>query len=151
MTLEFAGVYRHYHAAMMRTVLVGKPKPAPPGAITRAAREALLACEAVLRPGHTFGDVFDAHARVMDERGLARHRLNACGYSLGASFTPSWMDLPMFYAGEPGRIAPGMVLFAHMILMDSDTETAMTLGRTSLVGEHGAEALTMPALDLVIR
>ena len=44
-----------------------------------------------------------------------------------------------------------MVVFAHMILMDSDTETAMTLGRTSLVGEHGAEALTMPALDLVIR
>ena len=29
-----------------------------------------------------------------------------------------------------------MVLFAHMILMDSDTETAMCLGRTSLVGER---------------
>ncbi len=54
-----------------------------------------------LRPGHTAGDVFDAHARVMDEHGMAKHRLNACGYSLGAKFTPSWMDYPMFYRGNP--------------------------------------------------
>jgi Xaa-Pro dipeptidase len=149
-TLEFAGAYRHYHAAIMRTVPVGDPKPAHL-AYHRAAREALLACEAELRPGRTAGDVYAAHARVLDERGLGAHRLNACGYSLGAKFTPSWMDWPMFYEANPWQIAPGMVVFAHMILMDSDTETAMTLGRTSLVGEHGAEALTMPALDLVIR
>jgi Xaa-Pro dipeptidase len=149
-TLEFAGAYRHYHAAVMRTVPVGEPKPAHL-AYHRAAREALLACEAELRPGRTAGDVYAAHARVLDERGLGAHRLNACGYSLGAKFTPSWMDWPMFYEANPWEIAPGMVVFAHMILMDSDTETAMTLGRTSLVGEHGAEALTMPALDLVIR
>jgi len=149
-TLEFAGAYRHYHAAVMRTVPVGDPKPAHL-AYHRAAREALLACEAELRPGRTAGDVYAAHARVLDERGLGAHRLNACGYSLGAKFTPSWMDWPMFYEANPWEIAPGMVVFAHMILMDSDTETAMTLGRTSLVGEHRAEALTMPALDLVIR
>jgi Xaa-Pro aminopeptidase len=149
-TLEFAGAYRHYHAAIMRTVPVGDPKPAHL-AYHRAAREALLACEAELRPGRTAGDVYAAHARVLDERGLGAHRLNACGYSLGAKFTPSWMDWPMFYEANPWEIAAGMVVFAHMILMDSDTETAMTLGRTSLVGEHGAEALTMPALDLVIR
>jgi len=149
-TLEFAGAYRHYHAAIMRTVPVGDPKPAHL-AYHRAAREALLACEAELRLGRTAGDVYAAHARVLDERGLGAHRLNACGYSLGAKFTPSWMDWPMFYEANPWEIAPGMVVFAHMILMDSDTETAMTLGRTSLVGEHGAEALTMPALDLVIR
>ena len=45
-----------------------------------------------MRPGHTAGDVFDAHARVIDEHGMEGHRLNACGYSLGAKFTPSWMD-----------------------------------------------------------
>ena len=149
-TLEFAGAYRHYHAAIMRTVVIGDPRPAHL-AYHRAAREALLACEAEFVPGRTAGDVFTAHARVLDEHGLNRHRLNACGYSLGAKFTPSWMDWPMFYEANPWEIAPGMVVFAHMILMDSDTETAMTLGRTSLVGEHGAEALTMPALDLVIR
>ena len=28
------------------------------------------------------------------------HRLNATGYSLGATFSPNWMDWPMFYHGN---------------------------------------------------
>jgi Xaa-Pro dipeptidase len=149
-TLEFAGTWRHYHAAIMRTVPVGEPRPLH---LTyhAAARDALLACEAALRPGNSAGDVFAAHARVLDEHGLSGHRLNACGYSLGAKFTPSWMDPPMFYEGNPHPIVPGQVFFAHMILMDSDSETAMTLGRTYLVGESGPEALNLPSLDLVTR
>ena len=86
------------------------------------------------------GRCFAAHARVFAEHGLTRHRLNACGYSLGAHHTPSWMDWPMFYEGNPWVIEPGMVLFAHMILMDSDTETALCLGRTSVVTETGSRA-----------
>jgi Xaa-Pro dipeptidase len=35
-----------------------------------------------------------------------------------------------------------------MILMDSETETAMCLGRTYLVGEKGAEALNGADLSL---
>ena len=149
-TLEFAGAYRHYHAAIMRTVVVGEPKPTHL-AHHRAAREALLACEAELRRGRTAGDVFAAHARVLDAHGLSQHRLNACGYSLGAKFTPSWMDWPMFYEANPWPIEPGNVFLAHMILMDSDTGTAMTLGRTYLVSESGPEALTLPELDLALR
>ena len=41
---------------------------------------------------------------------MTRHRLNACGYSLGARYAPSWMDWPMFYRDNPTIIAPGMVL-----------------------------------------
>jgi Xaa-Pro dipeptidase len=40
--------------------------------------------------------VFDAHARVLDAAGYAAHRMNATGYSLGATFAPNWMDWPMF-------------------------------------------------------
>jgi Xaa-Pro dipeptidase len=149
-TLEFAGAYRRYHAAIMRTVPVGAPRPAHL-AYHRAAREALLACEDAMRPGRTAGDVFAAHARVFAEHGLTAHRLNACGYSLGAKFTPSWMDWPMFYEGNAWVIEPGMVFFAHMILADSETETAMSLGRTSVVTPDGAEPVTMPDLDLVTR
>lgn len=149
-TLEFAGVDRHYHVAAMRTVVVGEPRPLHQP-YHAAARDALLACEAELKPGRTAGDVFAAHARVFDEHGLAQHRLNACGYSLGAKFTPSWMDWPMFYEANDWEIVPGMVMFAHMILMDSESETAMCLGRTYLVGADGAEALNLPDLDLVLR
>jgi Xaa-Pro dipeptidase len=148
-TLEFAGAYRRYHAAIMRTAVLGEPSPTHL-AYHRAAREALLACEAELKPGRTAGDVFAAHARVFAEHGLTNHRLNACGYSLGAKFTPSWMDWPMFYEGNPWVIEPGMVFFAHMILMDSETQTAMCLGRTSLVGDSGAETVTLADLDLAV-
>jgi len=149
-TLEFAGADRHYHAAIMRTVVVGEPHPLH-RSYHAAAKDALLACQAELRPGRTAGDVFAAHARVFDDHGLSQHRLNACGYSLGAKFTPSWMDWPMFYEANDWEIVPGMVMFAHMILMDSDSETAMCLGRTYLVGADGAEALNLPDLDLALR
>jgi Xaa-Pro dipeptidase len=150
LTLEWAGVFNHYHAAMMRTVIVGKVSKRHQE-LFDAARETLLAVEKAMTPGNNFGDVFDAHARVMEAHGLTKHRLNACGYSLGARFTPSWMDMPMFYAGNPEPIAPDMTLFAHMIIMDSETETAMTLGRTYLTTEDAPKPLSRHDLDLIVR
>ena len=79
------------------------------------------------------------------------HRLNACGYSLGARFAPSWMDWPMFYRGNPVEIEPNMVLFAHMIIMDSDSHTAMCLGQTYLTTHADPEPLSTQSLDLVVR
>ena len=80
LTLEFAGVSRRYHAAIMRTHVVGRPKPQP---LHAAARAALLACQAELHPGWTAGEMFAANARVFDAHRLARHKLNACGYFAG--------------------------------------------------------------------
>ncbi|HYA72492.1 MAG TPA: aminopeptidase P family protein, partial [Roseiarcus sp.] len=80
---------------------------------------------------------------------LSRCRLNACGYALGAKFTPSWMDPPMFYERNDFLIARDQVYFLHMILMDSDSQTALCLGRTYLVGVHHAEPLNAHNLDLV--
>ena len=150
LTLEWAGVYRHYHAAFMRTIIVGKPGKHHI-AMDKAAREALAAVETRLTPGHSAGDVFDAHASVMDAHKMTAHRLNACGYSLGAKFTPSWMDAPMFYKGNPHPIEPGMVFFAHMILMNSDAGAAFCLGRTYIIGEKAAEPVSQAPLDMIIR
>jgi Xaa-Pro dipeptidase len=116
-----------------------------------ACRAALAACEDVMRPGHTAGDVFVAHARVMDEHGMRDHRLNACGYSLGAKFTPTWMDYPMFYAGNPARLAPNQVFFAHMILMDSVSGNAFCLGRTYIIGRDKPEPLSRYPLRTILR
>jgi Xaa-Pro dipeptidase len=43
-----------------------------------------------------------------------------------------------------------MTYFMHMILMDSDTGTAMTLGESYLVTADGCERLGRSSLDLVI-
>ena len=149
-TLEFAGVYRLYHVAMMRTVIVGAPSERH-AELHTACAEALTACEEAMRPGNSFGAVFDAHAKVMDAHGMTRHRLNACGYSLGARYAPSWMDWPMFYRDNPAIVAPGMVLFAHMILMDSDAGAAMCLGRTYLTTEAAPEALSRHGVEMVVK
>lgn len=150
LTLEFAGAYRHYHACMMRTIPVGPVRPEHDD-MHGACLEALEACREVLRPGKLVGDVFDAHATVMDRRGYRHARMNACGYSLGAVFAPMWMDFPMFYHGNPVEIRPAMVFFAHMILMDSEKDLAMTLGETFIVTDSGNERLSKLPLDLVRR
>ena len=150
LTLEWAGVFHHYHAPMMRTVLTGKASKRHQE-LYQAARDALVAAEEAMVPGKTFGDVFDAHAKVMEAHGLTRHRLNACGYSVGARFSPSWMDPQMFYAGNPELVAPGMTLFAHMIVMDSDAGAAMTLGRTYLTTDGAPKPLSRHGLDLIVQ
>ncbi|MGV2113102.1 M24 family metallopeptidase [Agrobacterium salinitolerans] len=148
LTLEWAGVSAHYHAAMMRTVVIGE-QDFRQKELYSACLQNLTAIEEVLRPGKTFGDVFDVHARVMDERGLTRHRLNSCGYSLGARFSPSWMEHQMFHTGNPQEITADMTLFVHMIVMDSDSGTAMTLGQTYLTIDGAPEPLSRHNLDLL--
>lgn len=150
LTLEWAGVFAHYHAAMMRTIVVGKPT-ARHLELYEASRNALTAVRDAMVVGRPVSDMFDAHARVLDEAGLARHRLNACGYSLGATFSPSWMDTPMLYAGNETPIEANMVLFLHMIIFDSGTQTAMTLGQSYIAARSGPQCLSRHEIDLIVR
>ncbi len=147
LTLEFAGVYRQYHACLMRVIPIGEATELHRRyhAVAVAAMEAVVdAC----RIGRTIGEVYAAHARVMDEAGLSEQRLNACGYSLGTTFAPNWMDWPMIYADNPVVIEPSMVLFLHMILVDRGSATAMAPGLTIVTGSGGPEVLSRHSLDL---
>ena len=147
--IEFAGAYRHYHAALMRTVLTGRASDAQRELHT-ICREALAACQDALRPGRPIGEVFDAHVRVFDAAGYGTHRLNACGYSLGTTFSPNWMDWPMFYADNPVIAEPDMVFFMHPMILDSERGLAMAVGETVRVTGTGCERLSRAALDLVV-
>lgn len=149
LTLEWSGAYARYHAAMMRTILIGHASDHH-RRLHAAASEALEACEAAIRPGRPMGDVYDAHARVFDAHGLSHARLRACGYAMGAVFNPIWVDFPMFYQGNPLIMRTGQVFFLHMILMDSDAGQAMTLGHSVLVGVSGVERLSRHGLGLIL-
>ena len=149
LSLEWAGTYKHYHSAMFRTIPVGIPDTKHKK-MHEACVEALSNCVNTLVPGKTAGDVFDTHAKSFDDLGFNKARMNACGYSLGSTFSPNWMDWPMLYTGNPYVIRPGNVFFMHMILMDSDSNLAMNLGETYLVTENGNERLGKQKLDLVI-
>jgi Xaa-Pro dipeptidase len=148
LTLEWAGAFRHYHAAMMRTLIIGKPKKRHKK-LYEASKAALLGVRDAMQIGNSFDDMFQAHAKALDAAGLKKHRLNACGYSMGASYTPCWMDPPMIYAGNETIIEPNMVLFFHMIIADSDSNTAMTLGQSYIARKKGPESLTRHEIDLI--
>ena len=149
LSIEWAGTFRHYHSAMFRTIPIGTADPKH-FKMHETCVEALKKCENILKPGNKVGDVFDIHAKTFDDLGYNKVRMNACGYSLGAAFSPNWMDWPMLYTGNPYVIEPGNVFFMHMILMDSTNELAMNLGETYLVTESGNERLGKKKLDLVI-
>ena len=149
LSIEWAGTYKHYHSAMFRTILIKKAN-SKHVKMHEACTEALKNCEKKLIPGNKAGEVFDVHAKTFDNLGFNKARMNACGYSLGSTFSPNWMDWPMLYTGNPYKIVPGNVFFMHMILMDSDNELAMNLGETYLVTENGNERLGKQKLDLVV-
>ena len=149
LTLEFAGAYRRYHAAMMRTLLTGRAHPEHVS-MHAACADALHACMEAVRPGRPMGEVFAAHAKVMDAAGLRGHRMNACGYGMGAVYNPLWVDPPMFHEGNPLEMQAGNVFFLHMIVMNSDSGRAMTLGHSVLVTDAGCECLSRSSLDLVV-
>ena len=149
LTIEWAGTYRHYHSAMFRTIPIGKANQKH-FKMHEACVEALTNCENKLKPGNKIGEVFDIHAKTFDDHGFKNARMNACGYSLGATFSPNWMDWPMLYTGNPYVIQSGNVFFMHMILMDSESNLAMNLGETYLVTENGNERLGKQKLDLVV-
>jgi Xaa-Pro dipeptidase len=149
LSLEWAGSFRRYHAAMMRTIAVGEASDYQ-RRLHSAVREALETMTQALTPGRPVGEVDDAHRRVLDAAGLREHRFSACGYSLGTTFSPNWMDRPMLYSGNPVLAEPGMVFFLHCIVTDSDRGVAMSLGHTCLVTEDGREILSSRALDPVV-
>ena len=149
LSLEWAGTFKHYHSAMFRTIPIGKAD-SKHIKMHEACVEALNNCVKTLKPGNTAGEVFDAHAKTFDDLGFNKARMNACGYSLGSTFAPNWMDWPMLYTGNPYIITPGNVFFLHMILMDSTANLAMNLGETYLVTEDGNERLGKQKLDLVV-
>ena len=150
LTIEWAGTYKHYHSAMMRTIPIGKANPKH-YKMYEACLETLTKCEKKLLPENTVEQVFDTHAKTLDDLGYKKSRMNACGYSLGATFSPNWMDTPpMIFAGNSLILKPGMVFFIHIILMDSEHQLAMNLGETYIITKEGNERLGKKKLDLVI-
>ncbi len=135
----------------MRTVVIGEPQS---GHIKmfEACADALGACEEAMIPGKTAGDVFDATARIMDDAGLNPHRLNACGVLSGRKVHAELDGLASasITATMP-RSGENMVFFAHMILMDSDSGTAMTLGQSYITADKGPESLSKLPVEMLCK
>lgn len=150
LTLEFGACYRRYCACLMRTVAIGKPNE-DHRRMFEVTKEAIAAMTEAAKPGRPMGEIDDAHRRVFDANGFGHARMAACGYSLGATYRPTWMDVPpMLYSGNPLEMVPGMVLFLHAILIDAEKNLAMSLGHTLIVTDGAAEMLSALPQDYIV-
>jgi Xaa-Pro dipeptidase len=132
--------YRLYHAASMYNVIVGKVDPRLRD-MNKACADAIAACQDVLRPGRTVGEVFTAHQKTFEKAGFGHATQAACGYTMGAMYPPTWMDWPMIYADNPQVIEPGMVFFTHMIVFDRPKDLSMCIGESVIVTDGAPERI----------
>jgi Xaa-Pro dipeptidase len=141
-TYEMGVGWRHYHVADMFTVLTGPKVDDRHLRMHEAVVAALDAVQDALRPGQSLAQIFDIHQRTLDGHGYGHAALKACGYTMGATFPPTWMEMPMIYHGNPTLLEENMVFFTHMILSDFSTGLTMSLGETSIITSGKPEVIT---------
>lgn len=148
MLIELAGSACRYHVVIEHTVAVGPVDP-------RQDRQMQVAIDALERikdaavPGERLGTLDDIHRATLDGAGFAHARYAACGYALGCTFKPTWMDVPpMIYTGNPLVLEPGMVFFVHIMIPDTATGLVAGAGQTFAIGERGVETFSALPLQL---
>lgn len=141
-TFEIGAGYRHYHAAGMFVVLTG-PNPDPRHLRMHAACvDALDSVQSAARPGNTVGDLYETHRAAFARHGYEHALLRACGYTMGATWPPTWMEQPQIFEGNPVRLDVNMTFFTHMILVDQDTQLTMSLGEQVIITAGAPEVIT---------
>lgn len=148
--VEYPVAYRRYNVKTEWTILFGSVDPVQ-RRMYDVARDTLQKMTDIARPGTTLGEIFDVHAQGLDGAGYGKHRYGATGYSVGCTFSPTSMDVPpMIYPGCATVCAPGMTLFYHVMIGDSDTGYGMGVGHTLLVTDGAPEVLTGLPDDLTV-
>jgi Xaa-Pro dipeptidase len=146
--VELAGSYCRYHVVIEHTLVTGKPDPRQLEMLT-VAGEALDQIKDAARAGVALGTLDDIHRRVLDGAGFAKARYAACGYALGCTFKPTWMDVPpMIYSGNPLIMTPGMVFFVHIMIPDATTGLAAGVGQTFAITEGVPEVFSELPIEL---
>jgi Xaa-Pro dipeptidase len=140
--VELGASYCRYHVCIEHTVAIGPVDPRQRDMV-KVAAAALDEIVEAARPGRELGTLDDIHRRVLDEAGFATERFAACGYALGCTFRPTWMDVPpMIYSGNALVMQPGMVFFVHIMIPDTRTGLAAGVGQTFVITQGAAERLS---------
>lgn len=146
--VELAGSACRYHVVIEHTAVTGRVDPRQQSQMN-VAIDALTQIKEASVPGARLGTLDDIHRRVLDAGGYAKARYAACGYALGCTFKPTWMDVPpMIYTGNPLVLEPGMVFFVHIMIPDATTGLTAGIGQTFAVGEAGQGVETFSDLPL---
>lgn len=146
--VELAGSHCRYHVCIEHTLVTGKVDPRQADML-KVAADALARVKDAARAGTELGRLDEIHRRVLDAAGFAKARYAACGYALGCTFKPTWMDVPpMIYTGNPLVMTPGMVFFVHVMIPDASTGLTAGVGQTFAITDGEPEVFSDMPVEL---
>ncbi len=149
-TLELGVAYRHYHAACMCVVLTGPEVNERHLKMHETSVIALEAVQAILRPGTTVGELYDTYRSTLEDNGEKDAVLTVCGYTMGATCPPTWMEQPMIFEGNPLVLEENMSFFTHMILNDRESGRSMAVAEQAIITAGDPEIIThVPRVPII--
>ncbi len=150
-TLELGVAYRHYHAASMCVVLTGPDISERHLKMHETSVIALEAVQSILRPGTTVGAIYDTYRETLEDNGEHDAVLTVCGYTMGATCPPTWMEQPLIFAGNPLVLEENMSFFTHMILNDRNSGRSMAVAEQAIITSDAPEIITHVPRTPIIR
>ncbi len=150
-SLELGVAYRHYHAACMCVVLTGPDISERHLQMHKTSVIALNAVQSMLRPGTTVGELYDSYRRTLEDNGEKDAVLTVCGYTMGATCPPTWMEQPMIFEGNPLILEENMSFFTHMILNDRKSGRSMAVAEQAIITSSEPEIITHVPREPIIR
>ncbi len=140
--VEIGGCVNRYHAALMRTVLLGSP-PRELLEWGKVAVDALDAVVARIQPGITSGEADAACRGVIEKAGLYERFRKRTGYSIGLAFAPDWGEGHFLglQKDDPTVLLPGMTFHMPPALREYG-KYGFGVSETIVVTEKGCEMLT---------
>lgn len=149
-TLELGVAYRHYHAASMCVVLTGPDISERHLEMHQTSVIALDAVQAILRPGTRVGEIYDVYRSSLEDNGEKDAVLTVCGYTMGATCPPTWMEQPLIFSGNPLMLEEHMSFFTHMILNDRKSGRSMAVAEQAIITAGAPEIIThVPRIPII--
>lgn len=149
--LELAASHDRYHAALMRSLWLGRP-PREAQRMMDVALAALDGALAAMAPGRPCSDAHDAAQAVIDAAGLTQAFRKRIGYSMGAAFAPDWGEgaILSLFTGITRPLEPGMVFHLPATLRVYG-EFTVGASETVIVTDSGVEVLSDLPRQMLVR
>jgi len=146
--LELGGCHHRYHAALARTLYMGKPPQALLD-VAKVVAEGLDVALDAARAGTTCHDVEAAWRSVINRAGYSK--ASRIGYSIGLNYPPDWGERTASLREGDETVLEANMCF-HMILGMWMDDWGYELSETFCVRPSGApEILTSFPRDLVVK
>jgi ectoine hydrolase len=145
--LELAGACRRYHAALARTMQLGKPSRQVLDT-AKAVLEGMDAALSKIRPGILAEEVHAAWNKVIGRYGLKKE--SRIGYAIGIGYPPDWGEHTIsLRPGDRTILVPNNTV--HCILGMWMEGWGLEVSETILITDTGAECLTDFPRDIYVK